>query len=318
MAILSFTGLAVTLAFSEQTKLIDFNDLKVDDQSGEHTLTELDYSSQAGTSFNTEDKAEMKISLAVKNWDVELNPSARSIVNEANSMTKPVVVSENAERFMGRDMANTQVMGVRVLFPKQPFNASARIIPPFEMPAYDGLDLKKFDSYGVVKNVGVLKKVQTTVYGSNFPVTLGLLLTDDSGIERELKMGDLEFDGWKTLVWENPNYIENVRNREIRKFPLYPNAEPFVKFAGFVIYRDSLVPGGDVVAYFRDVQLTYDLAVLESQRDIEHDAQWGIVKERTAERQRIELQRLGNQQVLQYLESRLMDTTPEDDDLTQE
>ena len=30
MAILSFTGLAVTLAFSEQTKLIDFNALVVE------------------------------------------------------------------------------------------------------------------------------------------------------------------------------------------------------------------------------------------------------------------------------------------------
>jgi len=115
-------------------------------------------------------------------------------------------------------------------------------------------------------------------------------------------MGYLNFDGWRELRWDNPQYVTDVRNRELRIYPMYPKSTPFVKFAGFVVSRDAAHEGGDFVAYVKDVKILYDKAVLEPVRDIDDEAIWGIVGQKEDERKRLESLRFGANQVMRYIE----------------
>ena len=194
--------------------------------------------------------------------------------------------------------------------------------PPFEIPAYadktefDGDSLvvapaeegegTKFDGFGVVKNVGVLRTISITAYGSNFPHGLGLVISNERGEEQQVFMGYMNFEGWRTITWSNPHYIERVRNRELVRFPLYPASYPFVKLDGIMIYKDASQPGGDVFIYVRDVKVTYDKAVLDVQRDVPEEDIWGILKQRQQANKVSAFKKLGEVQVLRYYESQRM------------
>jgi hypothetical protein len=320
-----------TALFADQSVLIDFTKLQADTVVGTsktpttNAATIVDYSNVAGASFSDEEKAAMKSSLALGEWQVVLASSSRSVANQSVTMTKEATTNPSAKQFNGQDMANKKILGIRIHFPTEPFNSWAMIQPPFDIPAYQDKDSlqgaklvvadadkgkgEKFNGYGVVKNVGVLKSLSITVYGANFPNGLGVVVGDQDGNEQTMFMDYLEFDGWRTLTWNNPNYITDVRNREVRKFPLYPKGEPYLKLLGIVIYRDAAQEGGDFVTYIHDIAITYDKAIIETSRDINDEAIWGILQQRNEARKLAELKRLGNVQVLRYLEQQKMDAT---------
>jgi hypothetical protein len=229
-------------------------------------------------------------------------------------------------------------MGVRVHFPAGPFNSWARIQPPFDIPAFeppadidddgtitaregqDGVtSISRFEGeeveddegntsaaggLGLVKNVGTIRSVAVQVYGLNFPHTLSVILIDESGAERIIPMGTLNFDGWGELVWNNPQYIANVRNRQISTIPIYPDTMPYVKFGGFLIQRSASHSGGDFITYFKDVKIIYDLAVMPDNRDMDNEAVWNIIQERDTLRRNNNMQRFGQREMqrLQDLE----------------
>ncbi len=277
--------LVSAVAFAETKVLIDFSKLAPDialgdqDQPTENKATLVDFSDVAGVSFDEATKKLMKSSLAINNWQVSLASSSKTVENMAYSMTRVAYTSKNAKSFDGKPMADLPTLGVRVHFPLASFNSYAVIKPPFEIPAYaiktelQGDELvevegdlgTKFDGYGVVRNVGTLKSVAVTLYGNNFPNGLALILKDQNGEERTIFMDYMHFDGWRKLVWNNPNYISEVRSREIRPYPLYPRGEPFIKLEGLVIYRDGAQEGGDMVTYIKDIEITYDRALIETE-----------------------------------------------------
>jgi hypothetical protein len=309
--------------FADTSVLLDFSSLAPDTEFGEHEATLVDFSEQAGTGFTEEERNAMKTSLAIENWEVELASSSRTVRNMRKSMTKAVLVNEDAVKFGGET-----VLGVRIHFPEDPFNSYAIVKPPFEIPAYmkrtilqadgtmidDDQDLKgsKFDGFGVVKNIGVIKSISVNLYGSNFPNGFGLILKDQNNEEQQIFMSYLEFDGWKTLTWNNPNYVSEIRNREIKRYPLYPRSEPMRKLIGLIFYKDAAQQGGDFIAYIKDITVTYDLAILETTRDINEEEVWGILTEREQARRTYEFSRLGNLQVLRYLESRKIHQEPDE------
>jgi len=309
--------------FADTSVLLDFATLVPDTEFGEHEATLVDFSQQAGTGFTEEERNAMKTSLAIENWEVSLASSSRTVANMTKSMTKAVPVNEDAERFAGET-----IMGVRVHFPEDPFNSYAIIRPPFEIPAYmrrtvlqgdgmlveDDTDLRgsKFDGFGVVKNVGVVKSITANVYGSNFPNGFGIILKDQNNEEQQIFMSYLDFAGWRTITWNNPNYIDEVRDREIRRYPLYPRSEPMRKLVGLVFYKDAAQQGGNFISYIKDITITYDKALLETARDINEEEVWGILQEREEARRTYEFSRLGNLQVLRYLEQQKMHQEPEE------
>ncbi len=327
---------------ADEAVILDFNKLAADilpqpDPSNpqktvntENRATMMDFSKLAGQSFTEEQKNAMRTSLAVANWEVLLASSSRNNVNQTLSLAKPATVSKEAKDFPGQ-----QVLGMRVHFPVDPFNSWARIRPPFEIPAFEkkakvddqgtitpetepsgeGINrqMSRFEgtydantkvkyANGVVKNVGAIKKVAVNVKGLNFPHGLTVILADTDGNEMPAFMGYLNFDGWRELTWENPGYIKDVRNRELRLFPLYPNAEPFVKFNSFLIQRDAAHDGGDFVCYIKDVKLIYDKALLDPIRDIDDEELWGIIGDRESYKTKMEARRFGQLQVLRYVE----------------
>jgi len=320
LILVAVVSLVAGALFAEEATLIDFGLLGADTRVGnnarnypgddktndqnQRTLMKFSNVRYPGT-FTDEQKNAMEISLAIQNWEVLLSSSSRTITNMVNSFTR-----EATSKQWGK------VMGVRVHFPVEAFNSSALIKPPFEIPAYEPLNEEgdkddaadtntRFeDKYGVLKNVGTIKSVAVNVYGLNFPYGLWVNILDDNGNVKSLAMGNLKFDGWGELRWDNPAYIQEVRNRDLRLYPLYPDSMPFIKFAGFEVKRDATQLGGDFITYFKDVKVIYDKAVLDTDRDIDDEALWKIIEARETARKLWQMERFGQMQLIRSLDFR--------------
>ena len=317
------------VAVAEEAIIVDFALLNADiiaDPNGKMTQnrrTVLDYGKVAGASYTDQQKALMRTSLALEQWDVELNSSAQNPLSIATSTIKEAEVRAEGEKF-----ASQRLMGVRILFPEWTNNANAKIKPGFLIPAYEKMaqvddqgnlqeptaedkasGKSRFeDGYGIVRNTGVIKSIAVNTYGMNFPHGLYVLLRDQNNVVKRYFMGYLLFDGWREMIWSNPSYIANVKSRELRLYPVYPTALPHVAFEGFLITRDAAHDGGDAVAYFKDVKIIYDKAVLTTVRDFADEDIWGIQTEREMKRKKIEVEKFGHTQVLRFLEQEKMAT----------
>jgi len=326
LLILVVIAMLAVPSFAEEGVLIDFSTLTADinvkvsendpnDQPNQNRQTMMDFSHAAGGSFTPQQKAFMMSSLAIQNWEVILASSSRTVTNQSLSFAREAASKEHGT-----------VMGVRVHFPIEPFNSWALVRPPFDIPAFEMTTVgedgtitpmeqdvtsvkSRFEAqedgkpaYGVIKNVGVIREIAVRAYGLNFPHGLSVLLVDGMGIEKTIFMGFLQYDGWGELKWRNPAYMQEVRNRDVRIVPLYPFNTPFIKFAGFLIQRDAAKMGGDFVTYFKDVSVIYDLAVLDTERDINDEGVWRIIQTREEARKVWEMERFGQNQVLRYIE----------------
>ncbi|GHV89967.1 flagellar filament outer layer protein [Spirochaetia bacterium] len=330
--------------FAKEAILIDFSKLAVDIYVGDdeqeqqdpnqNRQTMMDFGNVRGANTLPDtQKGLMKTSLAIGNWDVTLASSSRTIGNQVLSKTKQV-----------KSKQWESVMGIRVHFPVEPHHSWAMIKPPFDIPAFEpqatigddgsievtegsngitgpsrfeapddgnGKPDSTQPAYGVVKNVGTIKSVAANVYGLNFPHSLSAILVDSQGNEKTVFLGYLNFDGWAELRWDNPAYVSEVRNRELRLYPLYPTSTPFVKFGGFLVKRDAAKEGGDFIAYFKDVKIIYDEAVLDTERDIEDESEWNIIRDRETDKKIFEMERFGQNQVLHYLDKQKQATQSE-------
>lgn len=301
LAVVSIAGGAV---FAEEGVLIDFNDL-VDDYQGQHQATLWDYSSIAGTRFTEEQKAAMNTSLYVPNWDVVFSSSSKTVTTERLSQVRAATVGDNSPQFAG-----SQVMGVRVYYPTGTFNSYAWVKPPFKIPLYatdssteNAPRGDQFVGFGVLRNVGVIKEVKMNVRGLNYPMGAAVVLRNENGETQQIPLGHLEFTGWRELSWVNPNYITDVRDREVKKYPLYPRSAPSIALDSMQFYRDAEQQGGDFLVYVKNIVVIYDQAILQGfDTDLDHEGIWGILKEREEERNKAELLRLGDKQVLYYIE----------------
>lgn len=331
--------------FSEERTLIDFTEIgdpninNPDNQvtivgKTHHRRTLLDFSNTAESmDLSPESLKEMQVSLALDRWEIELASSSQTVTNMRQSETKSVLSNMYG-----------QVLGARIHFPDAPYNSWAIIKPPFEIPAYSTPTVidpeserpraltkeelaqlnaqnpdvetpddegyedmnSKFNGYGVLKNVDIIKSISMWVYGTNYPHSCAVRIKNAVGEERDLFLGPLNFDGWRELTWVNPNYIEDVSDRSLRSQPLYPYATPHIKLMGIIVYRDGANIGGDFVVYFKDITVVYDRAVLTYDRDIDDEEAWGIMDEREDARKLAEQQRVGDIQLLRYLEQQKM------------
>ena len=122
-------------AIADEATLIDFTLLSADisvattDSDGneindQNRRTVMDYATAAGASFTDNQKALMKTSLALANWEVKLNKSAQNPASLANSLVKEAPVRTEKPNASGSSdpvtvpFAGQNVMGVRVVFPE--------------------------------------------------------------------------------------------------------------------------------------------------------------------------------------------------------
>ncbi len=323
----------------------NYKDFKNHDPNRKHHMpTLLDYSAIAGSNYTEEETKEMSTSLASYNWSVQLNSSASFVKNMSKSYCKewhtkfvPIlgdiqVKKEGTTTTTTTNPEGYTILGVRVNFPETPYNCWALITPPFEIPAYEDVDVdfkgtklsaedqlkpenrnSKYDNgYGVLKNVGPIKSIDLRVYGNQFKNAISILIKDDNNVVSEYQFPDyLDFDGWRQITWNNSNYITEVENRVLFVVPLYPKSIPHIKLFGFRIYRQGDKQGGDFITYIKDVYVTYDEATLERENiPIEHEEAWSILKQKTLETKQRELKKVGNSQILRFLERKKMHKEP--------
>ena len=128
---------------AEEAVIVDFTLYDADiiaDENGNPTQNRrsvMDFGVAAGATFTDEQKALMRTSLSLSNWEVLLNSSARNVTSIATSTVVAAPVREEAKV----PFAGQNVMGVRVLFPTSMVNAQAIIKPPFDIPAYEPMEI---------------------------------------------------------------------------------------------------------------------------------------------------------------------------------
>lgn len=317
------------VAVAEEAIIVDFALLNADiiaDPNGKMTQnrrTVMDYGAVAGASYTEEQKALMRSSLAIEQWEVKLNSSSQNPLSVGVSTVKESKVRDDGDKFGGQTL-----MGVHILFPTWANNANAEIKPAFLIPAYEKMaqvddqgnlqaptdedkasGKSRFEEgYGVVRNTGVIKSIAVNTYGMNFPHGLYVVLRDQNNVKKRYFMGYLLFDGWREMVWNNPSYVAHVKARELRLYPVYPVSLPHVAFEGFLVTRDAAHDGGNFVGYFKDVKIIYDKAVLTTVRDFADEDIWGIQTEREMKRKKIEVEKFGHIQVLRFLEQEKLAT----------
>jgi hypothetical protein len=314
------TLVAFGSVFADEKSLIDFS-LLTAGEDGQNADTLMDFANQAGAFATDPQKEAMKTSLAIENWDVVFTSSARTLENRRLSYTREAPST-----------AYDTVMGVRIHFPTEAYNSSAQIVPPFPIPGFDKAGdeatktpyapasrfkpVEKLDENGastrtadggkgIIYNVGTIKSVQAEVYGLNFPHKLSIILIDHLDNEKIIPMGTLNYEGWGKLTWNNPQYVGEVRNREQRLYPLYPQSKTFIRFGGFIVQKDAASPGGDFIGYFKEVRVIYDQAVYETEevRDINDEAIWNIISDRESTQNRTDMLQFGNNSVQRYLDT---------------
>lgn len=214
-------------------------------------------------------------SFDLTNWRIILASSANTVKNNVLSYTKAV----NSKRF-------GTVLGARIHFIQGRFLSWALVQPPFNFFAYydDGTYVNEGAngeenalSMGVLVNVGQVKSISTWVYGENYQMSVGLRMRDRNNLNTDYFMGSLYFDGWRKLVWMNPEYTDNVQDRIIQRLPLYPKSFPYVSFDSYIIYKPETELGGDFIVYFKDVVMEFDKAIVREELDINDEAEWGIL-----------------------------------------
>lgn len=294
---------AMTAAFADSATLLDFNLLTADDGAGNNTATTIDVSKYTTYDLSEANKPTLKTSLAIERWDVELASSARFPKNQNLSFVKEVV-SKAAE-------GTRNVMGVRILFPRDEINSSAKVVPEFNIPVWaerDGAYIFQNKGLGVVMNVGTLKEVTLRVCGRNYTHRIHLLL-EVNGKEKSVDMGSLDFVGWRTLKWVNPNYISSLKDREWVNNPIYPGQMPYVKVLGFKLLKDVKYTAGDFIVYFDKIDIVYDRAYVDTEFDIDDEAVWGIQGEWQADVEANQYRDIGKRQTKLFLEEQKIDSS---------
>ena len=279
-------------AFADEATLIDFTKLKAA-EDGENAATTLDYSAylmSSPVSTNT------KISLAMNNWSATINASSRTYEVQRSCLVREAPSTSSGS-----------VLGVRVNFPDHDYNSYAEILPPFEIPVYNDQNVDFTQGLGVIRNISLIKSISINVYGRNNPHELVFLLKDQDDRIIEVNFGSLQFSGWKKLTWENPSYIEDVKDRELVSVPDYPGkGATYVKFFGFILKRNSIVSAGDSIFYVKDISMIYDKLDVSTDSDFDDDAIWKIVEERELARNREEMIRIAKKIELLRLEQMRM------------
>ena len=292
----------VTPVLAERNFLIDFNNLE---------NTELDIVKIAGpNAFQSvktdEERKNLLISLEPKNWEVQLSPSSRTIENITNSYVQTVKVTRG-------QYAGQTVLGARIHFPTEKYNAWAKVIPPYEIPSYEPSNDQdavgnKYLGKGVLRNVGAIEYLIVTVRGVNFPHSLTIRLKNQNDEYIDFFVGYLDFAGFITITIDNPNYISDVRKRMLKKYPLYPVEEPYIKLDSFIVYRHGDQIGGDFLLYVKSIEMIYDLAILKQEQEIDDEEIWHILRDRREAKKRAEAARVGIIQLLRWEEQQKMAT----------
>jgi hypothetical protein len=235
-------------------------------------------------------------------WKIILTSSANTIKNNVLSYTKKVA----SKRF-------GEVLGARIHFIEGAFLSWAVIKPPFEFfPYFDnGQYVNQADSgeenslvMGILVNVGQIKSVSSWVSGLNYQMQTALRIRDRNDTAQDYFLGSLYYDGWRKLVWVNPEYTDSIQDRVLQRLPLYPKSFPYVAFDSYIVYKPEQESGGDFVVYYKDVEVEYDRAIIREEMDIDDEGAWGILQTERLQKRVNDLKNIGEKLYLMQQESK--------------
>lgn len=303
IGVLLLLGIAIQGNAVIQRTLIDFNmyDQKVKEQfkdPEESYITNIDGAPKLVIGYKD---------YLLENWKVELNESASQLQNRVLSYCKPVV----SQRF-----GNT--LGVRVHFPKWNNNSYALVKPPFPIKIYNNDGQYANAENGVLPNISEIKSLSVWVNGKNYRYGLAVRLKDRMDNIHEFFMGWLMFDGWRKLVFMNPNYTDRITAKSLQREPLYPYDIPYMVLDSIVIYRPSDQIGGDFVTYFKNIEVEYNPYIVDSSisEDIKDEEVWNIITTKTKKKMELEEKRLSENLYLYQQEKFRMDDARKNDKTT--
>jgi len=235
-------------------------------------------------------------------WKIALTSSANTTKNNVLSYTSKA----QSKRFQ-------DVLGARIHFIEGRFLSWAMIMPPFEFfPYYDnGKYVNQNDSaeensltMGVLVNVGQIKSISSWVYGLNYQMQVALRIRDRNDTVQDYFLGSVYFDGWRKLVWTNPEYTDSLQDRVLQRLPLYPKSYPYIAYDSFTVYKPEQENGGDFVIYFKDVEMEFDRAIIREELDIEDEAIWGILQKERLDKRVSDLRNIGEKLYLMKQEEK--------------
>ncbi len=299
VAILFLLIFSLKLTAYEET-LIDFNNL------GD---TMIDFSASAGDVWTADQKKMMRMDLSIPNWSIRVNASSWTV--EARDKTRLLAVN-NSQNYPG-----ITVLGVKVYFPQRYANSYVMIKPPFVIPFFYEKDKNNptglgdmFLNKGVVRNVGVLRRVTVRFLGNNFKYALYIRLEDNNSQVKDIYIGYLDFVGWRTKSWINPNIDEELtaRQKNYVSRPYYPDQMPSVRLLGIIIERAEPAITGNFVTMIKDVVLEFDEAFLEvGKAEYKQEDIFGVYREDLMNRAKSEMKNVDKMIYLQWLEDQKMD-----------
>ena len=226
--------------------------------------------------FSGEEYEQMRVSLALDRWQVKLSSSSNFLENRNSTRVVAYQVKETSSRFAGE-----QLMAVHFTLPTLRIHSQVRVVPEFSIPAYSlppGSDfqqeisqpaaqrLGQFLGKGVLRNVGPIRSIIATVYGRRFPISLTIEADHTDLGPKNYPIGSLQFSGWQDMIWNNANYIEDVRKRSYTNEPDYPRGMPSMVLSAIRLDRTNQnvdAASSQFVFYIKEIRVVYDKDVSE-------------------------------------------------------
>ncbi len=230
------------------------------------------------------DFANLPPELSIDIWRIKL--SGYSDIPKCRNLSDLKIVPVDSAK-LDTDIKFDKSLGIRVNFEYSHGNDWAQIYPIYPVSEFYAKE-----GNGILRNVGPLKSISLWVAGRNFKNSIEVRMLDNDGKYKSINFGNLYFKGWRKLTWENPDFIKDVKKRDLVKPHLYPQYEPYLKFESIVIYKSPMEYGGDFVTYVKDVRVEYEPAIKKFEGAVNDEAEWKILEDNAKMKKALEEKRL--------------------------
>ena len=153
------------------------------------------------------------------------------------------------------------VVEILVDFSLAPPGTHAIVLLPSSISS-PNLDIET-DSIGLVTNVGVLKSIDVVMWSDTDDIEISVVLTDSDRQQTLYGMGASSERRWRQLAYRNPDYIKDVRMRELRAASYNPPRKSYLQFSGIIIHKPPAQETRRFAVRLKHISLVYDRMYLE-------------------------------------------------------
>jgi len=215
---------------------------------------------------STENIEEIKI-LQIKDIDeIKLTDEEKNLIYEINQKILP-----------DSDVKDLYVISIPIHFVYSQKPYSIEIKPQYEMLDYDKNGKIAHEYYGLLKNVGTIRRIKLLTSGLMFNQFVNVVLKDKNGNLIRYPLGVVQNKKWTELIWENKyNQADIIPNIDDKR-PLYPRELPYYKFYSLEISVSPQQKSKNAFLILHSISMQYDLFFRSDEEDpdgIEDDRIW--------------------------------------------